>query len=325
MRHFLTLLFLGLWFGACAQNPAAEARLSPIHQGVVFPAKFEASPKSVIRVMTWNVEHLVDSLDDPYVRNRREDQAQIDSLKMQSIAAVLASADADLVILQEAESANAVEAAAKQWFPELEYRYFADARSRNWYQNVVIMSKFPLGVMYSYGQVHTPLSFEEEGKTVYQTQDYINTRMWACDVLVSEEYALLVMGLHLKAGRKARDIAMRLGQIQFLKGQIASFEKSYRRPHILVAGDLNATPESEELLALTQNSRKAGRLLDPISNSALSHPADEPSRRLDYLLCNPRLAKNILPESAVVFSPLEAHVMRQASDHLPLILDIRLP
>lgn len=325
MRQLLLLLLCLSLQGAFAQKKPAQKQPSPVHTGAVFPAKHQAFTGDSLRIMTWNLENLVDTYDDPYVKNRREDEAQLDSLKMQVIAAVLAQAQADVVIVQEVESANALEALAAEFFPELGYRYFADARSQHWFQNVAIMSRLPLGALYSYRQIHTPVEFEEEGAMVYQSQDYINSRMWACDLLVREDYSLLIMGLHLKAGRKERDQAMRLGQIEFLRGQLAQFHKTYSRPRILVAGDLNATPESAEVLSLLRGGGRAKRLQDALTPEQLSHPADKPSRRLDYLLYNRHLAKDVVPGSAQIFQPFSPQQMRRASDHLPLIISLKLP
>jgi endonuclease/exonuclease/phosphatase family metal-dependent hydrolase len=319
-RLYLLLSFL-LCLGLQAQN-FSQGVISPANPQAVFPVKHQFHTGDTLRIVTWNVEHLVDSIDDPYVNNRIENSAQVKVEKMQLLARGLATLNADVVVLQEAESANAVQALRDAYFPDLGYQYITDARSRNWYQNVVIMSKLPLGEITSYGNVHTPVIFTEDGEDKFQSQEYINTRMWSCEVLVNDDYYLNITGLHLKAGRKDRDIAMRLGQIRFLKSALEKQVAANKKTKLLVLGDLNSLTNSEEISTLLNFGSKKVRLFDPLDHTVFTHPADQPSRRLDYILYNKNLAQDIIPQSCRVgqlFSPEE---MRIISDHLPLQIDI---
>jgi endonuclease/exonuclease/phosphatase family metal-dependent hydrolase len=146
--------------------------------------------------------------------------------------------------------------------------------------------------------------------------------MWSCEVLVNDDYYLNITGLHLKAGRKNRDIAMRLGQIRFLKSALEKQVAANKKTKLLVLGDLNSLTNSEEISTLLNFGSKKVRLFDPLENTVFTHPANQPSRRLDYILYNKNLAKDIIPQSCQVgqlFSPEE---MRIISDHLPLQIDI---
>lgn len=315
------LLFALVAFQVQAQD-YSQGLKSPANPYAVFPVKHSFNTGDTLRVVTWNVEHLVDSIDDPYVNNRMENAAEVKAEKMQLLALGLASMNADVVVFEEAESANAVQALRDVYFPNLGYQYITDARSRNWYQNVVIMSKLPLGEITSYGNVHTPVAFTEDGQEKLQSQDYINTRMWSCEVLVNEAYYLNITGLHLKAGPKDRDKAMRLGQIRFLKSALEKQVRANKKAKLLVLGDLNSFSDSEEISTLLNFGSKKVRLFDPLPNDVFTHPADEPSRRLDYILYNKNLAQDVIPNScrvAPLFSPQE---MRVISDHLPLQIDI---
>jgi endonuclease/exonuclease/phosphatase family metal-dependent hydrolase len=323
MRNYLSALafsFLGL--AACAQENTPFRQATPLHEGAVFPAKYKAQVSDTLTIMTWNIEHFIDEHDDIYVNNRREDEARIDESKLSLVAKVLQMADADVVVLQEAESANWVEAFVEEYLKDFNYPFISDARSRDWYQNVVILSRVPIGVMRSYGNIHTPVEFTEDSVAKYQTQDYINTRMWTCDLLVNAEYALFLTGMHLKAGPGPRNEAMRLGQINFIKGQLEQLNRLYRKANLMVLGDLNAYPESVEITRLKESGKRAVQLIDPLSADTYSHPADQPSRRLDYILYNRHLEKEIVAGSAQIFTPYEAATMRQASDHLPVIIKL---
>jgi endonuclease/exonuclease/phosphatase family metal-dependent hydrolase len=322
MQQKLSLLLsLLLCLGLQAQN-FSQGITSPANSFAVFPVKHSFNTGDTLRLATWNVEHLVDSIDDPYVNNRIENKAIIKPSKMELLAKGLALLNADVVVLQEAESANAVQALRDAYFPDLGYRYISDARSRNWYQNVVIMSKLPLGQITSYGNVHTPVAFSEDGEEKFQSQDYINTRMWSCEVLVNESYFINISGLHLKAGRKDRDKAMRLGQIRFLKKALEQFTKTNKKTKLVVMGDLNSLDDSDEIETLLNFGSKRVKLFDALGKSVYTHPSDQPSRRLDYILYNKNLAKDLIPSSCKVGQFFSAEEMREISDHLPVQIDI---
>ncbi len=289
--------------------------------GAAFPKDYTDKTGDFLRIMTWNVEHFVDEYDDPYVSNKREDNPSVSDEKLQLFKEALVAADADVVVLQEFESAAFLEQLAKRNFPELNYRFFSDSRSYNWYMNVVIMSRVPLGVMHGYGNIYTPAIYvDEDGKKQKETQNKINTRMWSCEVWPTTQNALIITGLHLKAGRNNRDIATRLGQIEFLNHQHDRFMAENKRTKIAIVGDLNALPNSEELTKIKTGTRRT-QFTDLLSDSINTHTADNPARRLDYILVNDNLKKIYREESATVPYFYKPDKMRIISDHPPVYAD----
>ncbi len=315
MKRALPLLLLLMTSGLVAQQ-------NPFNAAAVFPKKHQFDTGDTLRIMTYNVEHLVDHFDDPYVNNRIENAAQIDTAKLRLLAEVLRLAAADVVVFQEAESANAVEALRDSFFADLGYSYISDARSRDWYQNVVILSKLPLGKISAYGNVHTPVVFEEEGEAKYQSQNYINTRMWTCELLVNENYGLYLSGAHLKAGGGNRNRAMRLGQIDYLKTEMARILSAEPQADLILLGDLNSFRDGPEIARLLSSEPVGLAFNDPLAPELNTHPADKPSRRLDYILYNANLSNQVWEGSTQVFKPFEAIKMRAVSDHLPVIMDL---
>jgi endonuclease/exonuclease/phosphatase family metal-dependent hydrolase len=158
-----------------------------------------------------------------------------------------------------------------------------------------------------------------------EIQNLVNNRMWSVDVLVNPGFSFMLTGVHLKAGRSDRDIAMRKGQIEFLKGQFERFTKEYKKTPIMVLGDFNCTPESDEF-GLLMSGKKNQRLIDPIADPMVfSHPADNPRWRIDHILVNKEMEKLLVPGSVKVLGDLfEKESMRKASDHLPLIAEISI-
>lgn len=265
------------------------------------------------------MEHFVDSYDDPYIDNERENNPPENMpLRVTLFLKALKKADADIVVLQEFESAKFLKQLATDSLPEMEYKYFADVPSHDWYMNVVVMSRFPMGIINGYGSVTTPLLgyVGEDGKG--ETQNQINTRMWSIDVFPAEDYNFLLTGVHLKAGRGERDIAMRKGQINFLVGQFNNILKQYPEKNIIVAGDLNAIPNSEEIALLIKNPKLFNVFEDRIDTAILSHPENEPTRRLDYILMNRNMGREALQRGVKVENFFMPDTMRTISDHLPV-------
>jgi len=291
--------------------------------GIVYPADYEDRVGNTLTLVTWNVEHFVDRHDNPYINTRRESEPRISNEKIDLFAKAIRQMNADVVVLQEFESAPYLKELAEKHLDGMGYRFFADAESNNWYQNVVIMSRVPLGVMYGYGALFTPVEFTEDGQSKYQTQDYINTRMWSVELLPNPNYRMILTGLHLKAGRKDRDVAMRKGQIAFLKTQFNRFLKEDKKANLVVVGDLNCTPGSEELELLLSGGKKTG-FTDPLEPTVFTHASEDPKRRLDYILFNTHAAREYVSGSAKVAPGMSNGEWEKISDHLPVIADFSL-
>ena len=286
---------------------------------IALPMDYEFPNGNHFSILSWNVEHFVDPYDDPYINNAREDNppenmAARTSLLLQAIRI----ADADIVLLQEFESAKYLRKLAEDSLSDMGYQFFADAPSLNWYMNVVVMSKVPMGMLHSYGRLHTALPdyTTQDGKL--ETQQMINTRMWTLQIFPDPNYDFWLTGVHLKAGRNERDIAMRKGQINVLMDQYTKILQQDKEANLLMAGDFNAYPTSEELDLLKSGNDQFSGMIDPLDTGVYTHPANDPRRRLDYIIYNDGMAKEVAVAVAVqnFFSP---DSMRMISDHLPLM------
>ena len=175
--------------------------------------------------------------------------------------------------------------------------------------------------MYSYGNVTTPLVdwVNEEGQK--ESQNQINTRAWSMDVFPSEDYSFVITSLHLKAGRGERNEAMRLGQINFLKGQFERFLKEDPERNLLVVGDLNCTPNSKEITTLKGKMGAYNSFIDPMDTAVLTHPARELSRRLDYALPNINMMNELVPNSTKPIYFYDKEKQDETADHLPVVIE----
>lgn len=285
----------------------------------VIPHDYTYSSDSTFKMLSWNVEHFVDAFDDPYIDNERENSPPENmKLRLELFLKALKRADADIVVLQEFESAKYLKQLAMDSLPDMDYRYFADIPSHNWYMNVVVMSKFPMGILYGYGNVNTPLTdyLTETGER--ESQNQINTRMWSMEIFPSDDYEILLTGVHLKAGRSERDVAMRKGQLNFLVNQFNRMLTEDPDKNIVVVGDLNAVPTSEELGILINNGHLKNTFIDPIDPAIHSHPANAPRWRLDYMLVNRNMHSEMIENTIRVDGFFPADTMRIISDHLPI-------
>jgi len=113
-----------------------------------------------------------------------------------------------------------------------------------------------------------------------------------------ESNPMIVVLLHLALGRKAR-----LTQMNYISQLVHEYE------HVVVMGDMNCQPESEEFQALLE---KAG--LTAPACDLHTFPSWKPSKRLDHILVSPSL----LVENVCV-------VDVACSDHLPISMDIVIP
>lgn len=113
-----------------------------------------------------------------------------------------------------------------------------------------------------------------------------------------ESNPLIVVLMHLALGRNARRV-----QINYISQLVHQYE------HVVVMGDMNCQPDSEEFQILTKD---AG-LFAPSSNLN-TFPSWNPTRKLDHILVSPSL----IVESINVLNVA-------CSDHLPISMEIVVP
>ncbi len=290
------------------------------NKGIVTPRNYEDKTGDTLKILSWNVEHFVDGYDNPYTNNKREDKSENMQGRVELLVEALKQADADIVVLQEFEHVQFLKDISKNYLSDMGYAFFADNESPNWYMNVVVMSRVPLGIIYGYGSVTTPVEYtdQETGEQQYETQNRINTRLWSVDVLVNDNYSFLLTGLHLKAGRGARNEAMRMGQIKFLKGQYERFLNEDPDKNILVVGDFNATPDSDELQFML-NGDSPAQFIDNLPENVFSHPAKAPKWRIDHILPNTNMQPELVENSMQVKYYFDKETQDNLADHLPLV------
>lgn len=99
----------------------------------------------------------------------------------------------------------------------------------------------------------------------------------------------------------------RLAQIDVIRSVVAETRES-----VVVLGDLNATPETPEIAAITED--LADTWVEAGVGDGFTYDAETPHARIDYVLTS----ANVVARAAVVVST-------DASDHLPVVVDLALP
>lgn len=324
-------------FAALATEPAAATTAAPrgfnIRLGMAPPPDYTPPNKATFTVATYNVAWLTDAHNNPYIESENEDNTtRTTEDRLEAVADVIEALDADILVLQEVESVPFAIEFANEHLEDAGYKYITGSDSPTWIQNVVVMSRFPLGVQYTYTNVHTPIAgFPDENTGKPDAQSFTNNRLVAVDVLVDDDYTLTVFGVHFKASPGDKNEAWRLGQIDFLRGQMQRFLAERPDANIVVAGDFNCAPDSPEFRRLAAPANGTPLLVDlatdPFDAALRTHFSREDaeagnyvaSRRIDFVLPNTNLAREQVPGSLKTAAPLPMGDMYKASDHLPVV------
>lgn len=329
LRSGVLLSLLGLALGVTACTPSSP---DP-ETGMALPPDYSFPTRDTLWVATWNLEHFVDGHDNPYI-DADSENTPAPSLpeRRDRVANALRRLNADLVVVQETESEAFVQEMVGEHLDDFGYRFFTSVESPTWYMNVVLLSRYPLGVVRSYADVTTPIVNTRTDEGAPAAQSLTNHRLWMADVRVGPDATWTVVGAHLKAGERREDRNWRVGQIRFLHAELTRLAEDRPDAPLLVAGDLNATVHSPELRLLLNNparpapdSLQSDRIPRRVSLTDVTagrptptHPSDDPVRQLDYLLANEPLSDRLVDGSARVARPLSDSAMAATSDHLPV-------
>lgn len=279
------LLLLLLLVGACSAPVPPEAAPGPTRR---------------LRLMTWNVHNLFDSVDDPY-----EDDVltpgQLEA-KLDLLARVLQQADADLVALQEVENSKLLrQLASRSAYP---WMILEEGNDTVRGIDVGFLSRVrPDGHLSHAGD---PLP-----EVAGAPPDYRFSR--DCLEVHLDPVVILVNHFKSQAGGGRESDAKRRAQAE----RVEAIAAGHR--YVAVVGDLNASPESWSLEPLL-----GGGLVDVFGGRRLADRATwlQGKRRsvLDYVLLSPDLARGVV-DARVLGGPDVA----AASDHRPVVVDLDVP
>lgn len=299
-------------FGSGNLAPVSHAGAQPTASDVT--ADTRTPSREPFRVLTWNMEHFVDPYDDPYVDNMIEDaggwKSEEDHLL---IAKALKLMNADVMALQEVESDRQVKLFLDTYWPDHGYKYYAGVSDIEWYQNVVIASRFPIGEIVSLREVEmvNPVSGATENK--------YNNRLLFAEIKPRDDYSFFMACLHLKAGRSDVDIAWRTLQGDLVQETIARRKAWDPDMNIMVTGDMNFmfnTSEYDNLV--NQGPVKLYDILEDWNIEPVVR--DNPrNSRIDHIFVNGNMLREYVEGSAGLAQPLSFHDLVRVSDHFPYV------
>lgn len=318
LRSAALLLSLCLPFAAAAQNPTPVP--TPAAEGVdPTDSHYVPPPPPVtdrpIKLVAWNLEHFVDAWDNPYINGEMESTPEVkDPAALESLALALERMDADVLMLTEVEDERMIRLFLDSYLPQHKYHNYACMPSLEWHQNLVIVSKLPMGPVVSFREM------DSYNDVANQTRHSYNGRLMVAEIQANPNYSFLLFGAHLKAGSEPKDAVWRREQIKLAKDYCAKQMKLNPEQNIVFLGDMNFTPENDEYKILMDPT--TFKFIDPASEIGFqpTHPANAPRRRIDMALFNEPMSHEYVPLSIGVGKPLSTREMGRITDHLPTVI-----
>lgn len=303
-----------------------------------------------IRLASYNLENLYDSVDDPALSGRYED---LNSTKpeeqLKGLAAAIRALDADILAVQEVESEPVLRWFRDTYLEDLGYTHLAsiDAGDERGIEQGVL-SRFPISSAVNWpglalegaqpdltgdranplaGQ---PLHFHRSPLKVVIEVSTAEAEA-AGGPPTSKAYTLTLFVVHLKSGRFYD--YWRSAEAAGLMKLVSDAQSADPDANIAVLGDFNAIPDDTPVQTVV-----SGGLIDLFSDlrgdgAETRYITHESGRSIDYIFVNPGLRSEVVASSRFILgTPARPAGMdyRTApippgygSDHYPVAVDLR--
>lgn len=215
---------------------------------------------------------------------------------MQQIGEYIASENPDIVAIQECDWATKRSRAPHQngvkFVNELAYHtgmfgiYGKSINYAGGYYGIGLLSKYPI---LSYERVLLP----NDGRTEQRS-------MLVTDIELPDGEVITFVNTHLEV----KTAKMRIEQVKFIEKYLKG-----RKNQLFLAGDMNATPDSEEMGMLREN-------WADLTNRVFTYHTSKPEIKIDYIYSKP--SKNVELVNTMVKEDVKL------SDHFPVISTIVL-
>ncbi|MBQ7567971.1 endonuclease/exonuclease/phosphatase family protein [bacterium] len=272
--------------------------------GLVNAERIAPPAPGTLRLASWNMHDLFDTIDDANKDVVLTPQEY--SQKLAVLAAVLNKMRADIVGVQEVENIGCLRDLAKRaGYP---YCLLVEGNDTMRGIDVGVLSKVPIKNYVTHAQDSCPGS----GRSYRFSRDCL-------EVHFDHPSRLTMLVNHFKSKRGSND-DVSAAQRQAQANRVRNIAASLQKYPVIIVGDLNDEPDSKALSPLV---RGAGLhdVLSWMGASRVSFKTRNFSSALDYLILNDLLYSKMIDRSAriVVGEPV-----RIASDHRPVIVDVRL-
>lgn len=169
---------------------------------------------------------------------------------------------------------------------------------------VAILSKIPVETYKNYPLPH---SKNREPRTALAAK-----LKW-----VDQSHEIIFISTHLDHKESPNDRITQANEINKIIAQ-------YKNSRVILAGDLNCTPQSQPMAILLKEFKDTWKS----QQDGFTFPSKEPTKRIDYILHdeqNPWSVTNVYTGPEINSSDSTWHtLLKITSDHLPLIADLEL-
>ena len=269
-------------------------------------------------VATYNVGNFFDVFDDPYTKD--EETGVKPRHEMRLIARVIRALDADAIALQEIESEALLEAFAERMLPDAGYRhaYVAPTDDKRGI-SVGLLSRVPIRRAVSYRLRSFPIP---EGGERHFARPFVRL-----DLAIETARGQRTLMVYLAHFKSQRDGANDPNSNRWRLGEARAARRIVRRrmspgAWVLLAGDLNAAPDSPAVRALTAEGPLHDLHRRLPSSERITYRIEPHRGTLDYLLASRALARRLERDSARVVAREE---LLGGSDHAPVVATFALP
>ncbi len=212
---------------------------------------------------------------------------------MQEIGQYIASESPDIVLLQECDWATYRENAPKQngvrFMNELAKEtgmfpaYGKSIVYKKGYYGLGILSKYPI---VSAERVYLPNEYSKEQRI-----------MLVADIELPDGEIITAVSTHIGLSEKER-----MQQVKFIEKKLKS-----KKGKVILAGDMNATPESAEMQRLYKSWKE-------VTGKGFTFSTFEPKIKIDYIFCRPSEDFDLIST--------ETDYEKKLSDHFPVISEV---
>jgi endonuclease/exonuclease/phosphatase family metal-dependent hydrolase len=328
---------------------ASDARAAGIWFGSeLTPAKHLGT----VRLATYNVENLFDSVDDPMLSGQYDDLPMATSAaRLKALSDAIHKLDADVLCLQEVESESCLRWFRDTYLADMGYQWIA-SKDAGYYRGVEqsVLSRIQItsadvltGEDYGIRDMDSRRTPQRAGELQGEwtpcsggpCAEHFQRAPLFVTLKTESGYELSVIVCHFKAGGFAAQRELEALRIEAVAEQLLGKNPGL---NLAVVGDFNALPNAMSVKVL-----RSGTAV-PVSAFNFRFDKDAPrttytthssGRALDYILCSRGLAADCVPGSYFVLGTLHppsnwdyrkaAEIPAPdgyASDHYPVALEI---
>jgi endonuclease/exonuclease/phosphatase family metal-dependent hydrolase len=298
VKILIASILLTLLVG-CAQAPEvrAQVRQTPI-----------SGDQAHYRLATWNVRNLFDPIDD-YYNDEKPTQQEYEE-KIERLASVLETVEADFIALQEVENLKSLTLLNE----ELSHPYpqvgLVEGNDQMRGIDVAFLSRLPVREVRSHTELRLPKQPQDK-RNHHFSRDCL-------EVHLDTEPPVVLLINHFKSarGNSKKSASKRRAQAEGVVEIAAQANAQYAKCAVFVMGDFNDRPDSWALQPLFQE------FTDPFSGlpaeTRVTHRYRKGGSQLDHILLDPEA--NAIGSSARIWP----EVARRVSDHNPVSMELLL-